>query len=179
MEFKLISTSTLYRGRVFNLRQDTLEYQDGQRYTVDVVEHAGAVVFLPMEADNSVWFVRQYRHAVGQELLELPAGGLNGGEDPQQAAIRECREEVGLAPGQVVALGQTFLAPGYSSELLHYFAVSELKASPLPQDEDERLSTERIPWDQALHMLENGDFLDAKTVVGLSLARFWLARQSR
>ena len=179
MDFKLVSTSTLYRGRVFNLRQDTLEYEDGHHYEVDVIEHAGAVAFLPMEADHAVWFVRQYRHAVGRELLELPAGGLNAGEEPRAAVIRECREEVGFAPGQVTALGQTFLAPGYSSELLHYFVASELAASPLPQDEDERLSKERIAWDEALRMLEKGEFLDAKTVVGLSLARSWLASQGR
>ncbi len=177
MEFKVLTQKRLFEGKVFNLRQDTLQFDDGRQFQIDVIEHGGAVVIIPMEEDQSIWFVRQYRHPVGQELLELPAGGLNTGENPDQAVTRECREEVGFAPGRVTPLGQTYLAPGYSSEQLHYYVATGLQPSPLPQDEDEVLTTVRIPWQRVMDMLRNGEFSDAKTVVGLTLARLWLESQ--
>lgn len=177
MNFQIVSQTTLFHGKVFNLRQDTLLFEDGRRYQVDVVEHGGAVTFVPMEPDQSVWLVRQYRHAVGEELLELPAGGLKPGEKPDHAVERECREEVGFAPGSVIRLGQTYLAPGYSSELLQYYLATDLHASPLPQDDDEDLSAERFTWQQAMDLLREGGFSDAKTVVGLTLTRLWLESQ--
>jgi ADP-ribose pyrophosphatase len=177
MRFKVLSQTPLFKGKVFNLRQDTLQFDDGRRFQIDVIEHAGAVVFVPMEADQSIWFVRQYRHAVGKELLELPAGGLNPGEIPGHAVTRECQEEVGLAPAHVIHLGETFLAPGYSSELLHYFMATDLRPSSLPQDEDEVLTAERIPWERAMERLRNHEFSDAKTVVGLTYAQLWLESQ--
>jgi ADP-ribose pyrophosphatase len=177
MNFQVISQKTLFQGKVFNLRQDTLQFEDGRRFQLDVIEHGGAVTFIPMESDQSIWLVRQYRHAVAEELLELPAGGLNPGEPPEIAVKRECREEVGLAPGRVIRLGQAYLAPGYSSELLHFYMAFDLQPSPLPQDEDEVLTAEQFTWQQAMDMLHAGQFSDAKTVVGLTLASYWLESQ--
>jgi len=174
MGYPIVRSTTAFEGRVFNVRRDTVQSPDGRQFQIDVVEHGGAVAMIPLEPDHSIWFVRQYRHPIGEVLLELPAGTLNPGEDPELAAARECREEIGLAPAELIHLGETYLAPGYSSEYLHYFLARHLTSSPLPQDEDEDLQVEKISWDSAWQMLARGELHDAKTVVGLSLARSWL-----
>jgi len=171
MDYQTIHSEVVFIGRVFDVRIDQVRAPDGSEHRMDVVQHTGAVALIPLEPDRSIWFVRQYRHPIAQLLLELPAGTLNEGEEPLQAARRECREEIGLAPAELIHLGATYLAPGYSSEYLHYFLARSFTPAPLPQDEDEDLQPLRLPWDEAWRMLTRGELQDAKTVVGLALAR--------
>jgi ADP-ribose pyrophosphatase len=174
MDYRTLHSKTVFTGKVFTVRTDLIRSPDGREFRIDVVEHVGAVALIPLQADHSVTFVRQYRHPTGGWLLELPAGTLDPGEEAEAAASRECREEIGLAPGELIHLGATYLAPGYSSEFLHYFLARQLTPAPLPQDEDEDLRTEQLSWNEAWRSLSAGRFQDAKTIVGLSLARIWL-----
>ncbi|MEJ2013134.1 MAG: NUDIX hydrolase [Anaerolineales bacterium] len=176
MDYSTLHSEIVFTGKVFNVRTDLVRSPDGREFQIDVVEHGGAVALIPIQADHSVTFVRQYRHPIGEWLLELPAGTLDPGEDAEEAAFRECREEIGLAPAELIHLGATYLAPGYSSEFLHYYLARQLTPAPLPQDEDEDLRTEQLSWDEAWRTLSAGGFQDAKTIVGLSLARIWLER---
>ena len=143
----------------------------GFAVTVDVIAHGGAVVMAPLDADNHLWFVRQYRHATGEMLLELPAGTLEAGEPPEDCAQRELREEIGMSAGEMRKVGEFFLAPGYSNEFMHVYLATHLREAPLALDEGEYLKVERYPLNEVLEMLDGGQFRDAKTLAALSLAR--------
>jgi ADP-ribose pyrophosphatase len=121
-----------------------------------------------------LWFVRQYRHAVARELLELPAGTLEAGEDIEACARREIREEIGMSAGKLQKIGEFYPAPGYSTECLYIYLASDLHPDPLPGDDDEFIQVERIPADQVITLAEGGSILDAKTLAALLLARAYL-----
>ena len=178
MAFRTIESEMIYRGRVFTVRRDRVEYPDGKQGHLDIVEHNGAVVLVPVDEQGNIWFVRQYRHPAGESLLELPAGVLEESEEAGQAARREVREETGMAAAQIHEIGQFFLAPGYSTEFMHVFLATELSDSPLEQDEDEFLSVEKIPWQTALEMARTGQIRDAKSLAALLLAGPYLEQAS-
>jgi ADP-ribose pyrophosphatase len=162
-------------------RVDTIERADGSRATRDIVGHPGAVAILAIDDDDQVLLVRQYRVAVGEALLEIPAGTLDVGpdgtiEDPDEAARRELEEETGMRAGSWRKIATFFTAPGFASELMHLYLATDLRAADgsdrLQPDEDEYLEVERLPWRDALAAAERGEFRDGKSLVGL----LWLAR---
>jgi ADP-ribose pyrophosphatase len=171
MAFELLKSEIIHLGRVFTLRSDTLRLPDGRETRLDVVEHAGSVIILPMDANGNLLFVRQYRHAVGLELLEFPAGTLNEGESPDVCARRELQEETGMSAKGFLFLGGFYLAPGYSTEYMHAYLATELYFDPLEPDADEFLSVESIPLAKALAMAEHGELPDAKSLAVIHLGR--------
>ncbi len=171
MDFQLLGTETVYQGRAFTVRRDQLRTPDGQAVKLDIIEHHGSVVLIPVDANGQIYFVRQYRHAAAMELLELPAGTREPGEPPQDCAAREIREEIGMAAGTLQELGSFYLAPGYSTELMHVFLATDLTHNPLQPDADEFLRIETLPVEQALHLAESGQIPDAKTLAAFLLAR--------
>jgi ADP-ribose pyrophosphatase len=171
MPFELLKSEIIYPGRAFTIRRDTLRLPDGHETRLDIVEHIGSVIIVPMDADGNILFVRQYRHAAGLDLLELPAGTLDDGEAPEACAHREIREETGMAAGKLEYLGGFYLAPGYSTEFMHVYLATDLHSDPLEADADEFLSVENIPLAEALELAENGGIPDAK-----SLAAFFLGK---
>ena len=170
MHPKLISAETHYHGRAFNLRIDEVEYSPGHTHRLDIIEHPGAVTILPVDEAGNVWFIRQYRHAASEHLLELPAGTLKPGEDPALAANRELQEEIGMRAEHLEELARFWLAPGYSTELMIVYVATGLSASQLDQDEDEVISVEQIPTGEAMLLAENGGLRDAKSLVAVLLA---------
>ena len=130
MSFERVDSEMGYQGRAFNVRRDTVRLPDGQLARLDIVEHVGAVTILPLDETGRIWFVRQYRHAAGKVLLELPAGTLEAGEAPEACAAREVREEIGQAAGELQKLGEFFLAPGYSTEYMHVYLATGLHSRP-------------------------------------------------
>jgi ADP-ribose pyrophosphatase len=177
MAFKLLRSEIVYPGRAFTIRQDTLRLPDGREARFDIVEHIGSVIILPIDANSHLLFVRQYRHAVGSDLLELPAGTLEIGEAPDACAQREIREETGMAAGRMEPLGGFYLAPGYSTEYMYAYLATDLRSDPLEADADEFLSVVRIPISEVLAMCENGEIPDAKSLAALLLARKHLEKQ--
>lgn len=176
MPFELIDTEALFKGRAFTIRRDHLRLPDGRTTKFDIVEHHGSVVILPIDADGNLLFVRQYRHAAGKELLELPAGTLDPGEPPESCAYREIREETGMAAGQLKEIGQFYLAPGYSTEFMLVYLATDLSFNPLEADADEFLQVEAVPLAQALLLAESGGVPDAKSLAALFLARPYLEK---
>ena len=164
----------MYEGRAFSVRRDRLALPEERTTDLDIVDHNGAVVIVPVDADGNIWFVRQYRHPAGVELLELPAGTLEEDESPDVCASREIREEIGMAAGKLEEIGSFFLAPGYSTEYMYAFLARDLSDSPLEGDDDEFLAPEPISRQRALEMVEEGSFQDAKTLAALHLARRYL-----
>ncbi len=170
MIFELLASEIVYQGRAFTIRRDTLRMPDGRQARLDIVAHVGSVVILPVDADGNLLFVRQYRHAAGLDLLELPAGTLEVGEAPAACALREIREETGMAAGKMDHLGGFFLAPGYSTEYMDVYLAMDLRADPLEADADEFLSVERIPLAEALERCQKGEIPDAKSLAAVALA---------
>lgn len=171
MSVEIISQETVYKGRVFNVRLEKVRYPNGKVAVVDIVEHIGAVTILPVNAEGNILFVRQYRHPAEVELLELPAGTLDPGEEPLECAHREIREETGFAAGNMVKVGEFFLAPGYSTECTNVYLATNLSYDPLPGDEDEFITLEPIPIEQAYAMALNGGLQDGKSLAALLLAK--------
>ena len=176
MSFELIKSETILQGRVFKVKRDTLKTPDGGETKLDIIEHSGSVVLLPVDNEGNMLFVRQYRHAAGVDLLELPAGTRNGEEPFEECAAREVREETGLEAGQLNKIGEFYLVPGYSTEFMAVFLATELKENPLQADEDEFLEVEKIPLKQALEMAEQGQIQDAKSLAALRLGRSHLEK---
>lgn len=147
---EVLSSRRIYEGKVVNLRVDEIALAGGNSAVREVVEHRGAVVVAAVDVDGSVCLVRQYRHAVGRWLLELPAGSLEPGEEPLIAAQRELREEVGLQAREWRRLGSFFSSPGFASEELHAFLAQKLETVPQDLDEDEELDVVRYPLAELL-----------------------------
>lgn len=175
---RLISSEVLRRSRVLEFRIDTIETADGHRSTRDIAGHPGGVCIVAIDPSGSVLLVRQWRHAVGRALLEIPAGTLDREadgsiEDHAGAAARELEEETGYRAGTWRYLAGFYTAPGFTSELMHLYLATDLVAAHegrLGPDEDERLVLERIPLADAVALAERGEFADAKSIVGLLLA---------
>jgi ADP-ribose pyrophosphatase len=174
MPFELIRSETILQGRAFKIRRDYLKTPTGNETRLEIIEHGGSVVLIPIDDEGNMLFVRQYRHAVGQDLLELPAGTRDGDEPLEECAAREIREETGMEAGRLQKVGEFYLAPGYSSEFMAVYLATELKENPLDADDDEFLDVEKIPLQKAIEMAERGDVPDAKSLAALLLAKPYL-----
>ncbi|MBE0682148.1 MAG: NUDIX hydrolase [Anaerolineales bacterium] len=174
MPFELLRSETLLQGRAFKIRRDYLKTPDGRETKYDIVEHGGSVVILPVDQNGNLLFVRQYRHAAGMDMLELPAGTRDSDEPFEVCAAREIREETGMEAGKLQHLGSFYLAPGYSTEYMGVFLATDLKHNPLEADDDEFLSVEKIPIREAIQKAERGEMPDAKSLAALFLARLYL-----
>jgi ADP-ribose pyrophosphatase len=162
-----ISTSRIYDGRVVKLRVDKVILEDGQPATREVVEHRGAAAIVPLLTDNQVVLVRQYRYPIGLELLEIPAGTLEINEAPYQCAMRELTEETGFACKELTKISECYIAPGYSTEKIHFYLAKELTRSSAHPDEDERIKVEIIALPAVLEKIRKGEICDAKTICAI------------
>jgi len=167
--FEVVSSQRVFSGRAFNLRVDQVSIDGGPPLPWEIIEHTGGVAMVPLDDAGNVLMVRQYRHAVATELLELPAGTVKKGEDPAATADRELQEEVGMSAANLELMGEFFLAPGYSSELMRVYVATGLTPATLPQDADEAIRVERVPFAEAVRMAIKGQIRDAKSVAGLLL----------
>jgi ADP-ribose pyrophosphatase len=165
-----LSTERVFEGKRISVRVERVRLPDGTESTRDIVDHPDAVVIVPIADNGDVLFVRQYRKAPDVELLELPAGVMDPGETPLEAAQRELREETGFAASELVEMGSFYSAPGTMTECLYSFLATGLVADPLPADFDERLELVRMPFDTALDQARAGALHDAKTLASLLLA---------
>lgn len=163
----------VFQGRVFTLQIETIALPSGLVLEAEIIRHPGSVVIIPMTTDGGVVLVRQYRHAIGRSAWELPAGSLEPGEDVEQAAIRECHEEVGLVPGRVERLGSFFPTPGYCDEEMTFYLASGLRGpadgEQAQPDEDEDIEAKEFSVEAIRGMVASGEIIDLKTVAGLAL----------
>ena len=170
MKFKTLKSETVYEGKAFDVRREQLLLPDGKTTQFDLVVHPGAVTLIPIDPQGRVLFIRQYRHAVGKELLELPAGTLEIGEEPEACASREVREETGMSAGKLTKVGEFYLVPGYSTEYMYIYLASDLQPDPLPGDDDEFITVEAVALEMLPELVRQGVLQDAKSIAALSLA---------
>lgn len=169
------ASKTLYRGRLINLRLDEVELPRGITALREVVEHPGAVVILPLLGPSKLVLVKQYREAVGEVLLELPAGTLQPGESAIDCALRELEEETGYLAKKIRRMFSCYLAPGYSSEIIHAFLARELSVGKASPEADESLRMIPLTINRALLMIRQNKIRDAKTIAAI----LWFFKLSR
>lgn len=163
---------TIFQGRVVDLGLEAFALPDGRQVELEVIRHPGAAAVVPLHDDGTVTLVRQYRHAAGGLMLEIPAGLLEPGEVPELGARRELTEETGLICDKLRRLVILHTTPGFTDEQIWIFLGSGLQDSPdgLRLDDDEFLTPERMPLTEALELIDRGQITDGKTIVGLHLA---------
>jgi len=169
---RVVESQHVYRGRAIHMRVDSVVKPNDKETTREVVEHVDCVVILPIDSKGNVLLVRQFRHAVGKELLELPAGSIDPGETPEQAAVRELREETGYKPGKLERLGGFYAAPGYCTEYLHFFRATQFEKSPLTAEDTDEIEVVPISPADVAGLVASGQICDAKTIAGFRIAAF-------
>lgn len=172
----VLETETIYDGKLVRLDRVTVRLPNNETSYREIVRHPGAVAMVPLTPDDEVILVQQFRLASARIMLEIPAGTLKPGEDPQLAAARELQEEIGFRPGRLTPLGGEYTAPGYTTEFIHLFLAEDLDPAPLAVDDDEFLETVTLPLDEALRRVESGAIQDGKTITALLLAGRRLGR---
>lgn len=166
---EIVESAEVFKGRVFEITVDTVREGD-KTYVREVVHHPGSAVIIPAFEDGTVALVRQYRHPAVRYLLEAPAGTLNIGERPEEAAARELEEELGYVAGKLTKVSEFFVSPGFLEEKMWVFLATEMFKTKQQLEEDEIMEVVRIPLSQALEMITSGEIEDAKTIIGLMLA---------
>jgi ADP-ribose pyrophosphatase len=171
MKAALNRTLTLYRGRVFELVRENITLPNGVTFDLEVIHHPGAAAVVPVMEDRTILLIRQYRHAAGGFIWEIPAGTLNPGEPPLECAKRELVEETGFSAGKFRKLGEITPVPGYSTERIHLFLATDLRPATQKLDKDELLDVHRVGIESAFERVMNGEIQDGKTICALFLAK--------
>ena len=161
----------IFTGKVLTLNIDTVTLPDGLTIDLEMVRHPGAAAVVPLKDDGTVVLVKQFRHAAGGFIYEIPAGKLHPGEDPMHCAARELEEEIGYIAGRLDRLTSILTAPGFTDEIIHIYKASGMTVGKQQLDRDEVLEVLEIPLHEALKMIESGEIRDAKTIVGLQMVR--------
>jgi len=173
-EWATQASRKVYEGRILNLRLDEVRLPSGRIALREIVEHRPAVAMLPVMPDGTILLIRQYRDAIGQQILEIPAGILNPGESPREAARRELQEEIGYDAGLLEEWGSFFTSPGFSDEKVTVFLAADLVESRLEPDDDEFIHVVPVKPSDIRDLLATGRVQDAKTVAALA---WYLAKQ--
>lgn len=160
---KTLSSKEVFNGKVIRVCHDSVELENGETALREVVYHNGGVCVLPLTSDGEIIFVRQFRYPYKEEVLELPAGKLNKGEDPFESAVRELKEETGAEAGRYTPLGRLYPSPGYCGEIITMYLAEDLTFGEQSLDEDEFLDTVKIPFEKAVEMVLAGEIPDSKT----------------
>ena len=162
-----ISRQIIHEGRALKLYIDTVRTVDARISTREIVVHDDCIAIVAVDQDENLLLVRQFRKAVNKELLEIPAGGIDSGESPEQAVEREMREETGFRPRTIKRLGGFYSAPGYSSEFLYLFLAKDLVPDPLSADDTPGIEVVRASADKVIDMITSGEIRDSKSIAGL------------
>ena len=173
MAAELLARTTIHKGRIFDLEIDAVKLPTGHTVDMEIVRHPGSVVLLPIPEAGKIILIRQYRYTIDKWIWELPAGSLKRNEDPDQAAARECEEEIGLAPGKLTRLRGYYPTPGFCDEEMIYYRCEDLRP-PAPdstarKDDDEEIEPRTFTIAEARDLVTRGEIVDLKTLAGLSL----------
>ena len=174
---KKLATQQIYHGRGVNMRVDTVEKASGRKTTREVVEHSDCIAVVALDKQGNVILVRQFRHAVDRFLLEIPAGGIDPGEEPIDSVRRELQEEIGYFPRKIEKLGGFYTTPGYGTEYLHCFVATDLVPGRLVAEDTEDIDLVRVYPDEIPRLIASGEICDAKSIAALLM--FLFIRQAK
>jgi ADP-ribose pyrophosphatase len=172
MSEEILKSEYLYRGKILNVRLDQVRLTDDRKARVvarEIVEHHGAVAIVALDSQDRVLLVRQFRSAIQREILEIPAGTLEAGEDPAKCAVRELKEETGYSAASWEEMGKVYPSPGYATEQMWLYFARDLTASTAALEDDESLQVEIVPFRDAIAMIDRGEIVDAKSIAALLL----------
>lgn len=169
-EEKTMKSDKIYDGKILKLKVDTVEMPDKKYSKREIIEHPGAVAMIPITEEGKIVLVRQYRKAVEDFLLEIPAGKLEVNEEPKETATRELKEEIGMDPKKLTYLSEFYSSPGYCDEKIHLFLAEDLEEGDFEKEEGEFLEVVEYPIEELIKMISMGDIVDSKTIIGIFLA---------
>ena len=164
-------TRNIFTGKVLTLNIDTVTLPNGVTIDLEMVRHPGAAAVVPLKDSGTVVLIKQFRHAAGGFIYEIPAGKLHAGEDPMHCAARELEEEIGYVAGRLDHLTSILTAPGFTDEVIHIYKATALTRGQQQLDRDEVLEVLEIPLEEAIAMIVAGTIRDAKTIVGLQMVQ--------
>jgi ADP-ribose pyrophosphatase len=166
-EAKILSSRIAYKGGHIQVREERVIEPAGHECSREIVVHPGAVCIVARPTPEQVILIRQYRHATGQELLEIPAGTLHAGEDPRECAIRELEEEAGYLASTMIERARFWTTPGFTTEFMYLYEATDLTKTQINPDEDEVIEVDIVSRAEALRLIDNGQVQDAKSILGL------------
>ena len=164
-----LSSQIIYEGRILKLRLDEVTLPEGKRTKREVVEHSDAIAVVALDGDNNILLVKQFRKPVGGELLEVPAGCVDPGEEPVATVSREMREETGYRPNNIKKLGGFYTSPGFCTEYIHVYLATDLVADSLHAEDSDGIELVRVPLEKVEGLIDSGALCDAKSIAGLLL----------
>ncbi len=174
-----VESQVIYQGRILNLKVDTVRLASGRLTTREIAEHSDSVCIVPVDEQGNVLLVRQYRKPAEDFLLEIPAGGVEPGEDPQETALRELQEEISYSAGNVQHLASFWVSPGWCTEYMHAYLATDLRPATLDADDDEAITVERFQLSDIPELIQNGEIQDGKSIASLLLALRFLGSEDR
>ena len=167
MSYEVKSSETVYKGKVFTLEKDVITLPDGRDTVRETIRHGGAAAMIPIDDEGKIIFVKQYRHSAKREVLEIPAGTIEKGEDPYDCAIREIQEETSYKAGKMTFLLKMFSAIGFCSEVIHIYVAENLEKGSYNMDDDEFITNERYSLEESIDLIHKGVICDSKTIAAI------------
>jgi ADP-ribose pyrophosphatase len=164
---KTTNSKIVYRGEIVNVRKDEVTLPGGRKTVREIAEHSNAVAVVAVDNDGNLLLERQFRQAAGKELLEIPAGGIEPGEEPERAVVREMQEETGFLPRRVEKMGGFFCAPGWATEYLYLFLATDLIPSRLTAEDTDEIELRAVPPEKIEELIRSGAIEDSKSIAGL------------
>lgn len=177
MSYEVKSSEVVYKGRVFNLEKDVITLPDGRDAVRETIRHGGAAAMIPIDDDGKIIYVRQYRHSARQEVLEIPAGTIENGEDPYDCAVREIQEETSYKAGKMTFLLKMFSAIGFCSEQIYIYVAENLEKGEFNFDDDEFITVERYSLEESISLIHKGEICDSKTIAAVYAYKDYLEKK--
>lgn len=167
MEEETLSSKIAFNGEILNVRVDEIRLPGGRKSTREIIEHSDAVAVVPIDRNGNMILVRQYRRGAGKDLLEIPAGCVEPGENPEETVRRELQEEIGYLPNKITSMGGFYASPGYNTEYLYLYLATELAPAKLHAEDTDSIEVVPVPIKSITDYIKSGKICDAKSVAGI------------
>lgn len=177
MSYEVKSSEIVYKGKIFNLERDIITLPNGRETVRETIRHGGAAAMIPVDKDGKIIFVRQYRHSARKEVLEIPAGTIEKGENPYDCAIREIQEETSYKAGKMTFLLKMYSAIGFCSEVIYIYLAENLEKGNFNMDDDEFITNERYTIEESIELIHNGVICDSKTITAIFAYKEYLSNK--
>ncbi len=169
-----LETREIYKGKIFSVRKDRLQFDSHSLHEWDIIEHRGGVAIIPVSKNGTLFLIQQWRRAIGKIIYEIPAGKLDEGETPLLCAQKELQEEIGYRAKEMIPFGGLYTTPGFCTEYIHFFIAKDLEENSLSKDIHEAIDVVEVSLNDALNLIDSEEITDAKTIAGLLRYQRWI-----